>query len=170
MVVRDDDTREQRTTDEDQVAEDLLNELREKHRVFFVSGDHLPPLRRLLYMIAAIVGSVLVFFMTLFVVVEITTHPRLSPWNVGLGVLAAIVSNVHLVRCAVSLKPLRRAEWLVFVIAIGALAYEIQANIQDPTAREIFTVAGVAGALLLLFARWLCTRGLPGTVQPTEGT
>jgi hypothetical protein len=167
VVVRDDEELHHSRTRGDPLEEELANNLDEKHRMFFVSGDHLPQVQRLLYIFAASIGTVLVFFMTLFVVAEITTHPRLSAWSVRLGVLAAIVSIVHLVRCAVSLKPLKLAEWLAFAIAMGSLTYEIQVNIQDPTARTMFTFAGAIGSLLLLLARWLCTRSLPDDVHPT---
>lgn len=119
----------------------------------FPSANHLSPLLRGVYTLAAVIGT-LVLALTLFIIVlEVTTTPGVSRWTERLTIGAAVLSAAHVLREARSTRPLSWKQWIAFLFAAALLLTEMWMTVADRTAQRVFSVAFGIGVLALFIAR-----------------
>lgn len=119
----------------------------------FPSARELPLLRRLFYSLCVFLGAISLMSVTLFSVVEITTTPQVHGGNRYLLLAAALGSAVHVVRETRATRPLSPVAWLMFVVAMSLLVWEVKATIKDPTAKDVFAAMAIGGSALLIMGR-----------------
>lgn len=110
------------------------------------------------YFMCATFGAILLIFVAILVLVEITTTPRNYGWVLWGSLAAAGLSFGHVLREVYSLRPVSVRSWLVFAGAIAVLMLDVWITITDPTARAGLSIAAGVGGTMLFVARLLRPR------------
>lgn len=121
--------------------------------------DPPPPFRSLSralgYVMCAMFGAIIVFFVAFLVLVEITTGPARYGWWMWGSLIAAGISFVHVLLEVYSLKPVSWRSWLVFAGALCVLVVDVWITMTDPISKVVFSAAVAVGGTMLFLARLL---------------
>ena len=131
----------------------------------FPMRRRLPLALRVVFVLCAVLGTLVLLLTMLMIVIEITTSPGVSQSAVRITIASAAVSVLHILREASSARPLALWSWMVFLGSLGVFAWEMWTTIHDLTAKIFFLTVLSGGGLALLIARMLNTPRMQETSE-----